>query len=121
MEEYAVRLKDITFFNKSFGMEHITLDIKKGYITVITGENNSGKTTLMEALSGMAHITEGEVFIEEYNLHTHPVQAKNQIGFIFRNCPFGKSLTPADCMNMYGRFYQKFNNQIFKKTAKNFS
>lgn len=120
MEEYAVRLKDVTFFNKSFTMSHLTLDIKKGYITVITGENGSGKTALTEAIAGAAHITEGEVLIENYNLHTQFVQAKNQIGFIFRNCPFDKHLTPFDCMNMYGGFYQEFDNQSFQKNCQEF-
>ena len=60
----AVSMRNVT---KTFGSlvanDHINLDIYKGEILALLGENRSGKTTLLNMLSGIYFPDEGQIFI----------------------------------------------------------
>ena len=49
--------------SKSFGrnrvLDHINLDVKRGTVMGLMGENGAGKSTMMKLMSGMLHATEG--------------------------------------------------------------
>ncbi len=119
--ENAVKIDNINIVNDTFRMENISLDIKKGFITAITGGNGSGKTTLMGAVAGLNGITGGSIMIGSYDLHMQPVKAKNLIGFIFHKCPFKDNISPGDCMKMFGRFYDNFDEKKFVELCEEFN
>src|SRR5688572_9999866 len=54
---------DLTFHypNSSNGIEGVSLTIKRGTVTVITGRIGSGKTTLVRALLGLLPLEAGEI------------------------------------------------------------
>src|SRR5919106_2359659 len=54
---------DLTFHypNSSNGIEGVSLTIKRGSVTVITGRIGSGKTTLVRALLGLLPLESGEI------------------------------------------------------------
>lgn len=109
----AISIKGVNIINNTFRMEDISLNIRKGFVTAIIGENNSGKTTLIEAMAGIHGITKGQILIEGYDLIRQPEKAKENIGFIFHKCPFGERLSAMNCMEMFGRFYKDFNREKF--------
>ena len=65
LEQIAVQLKNLT---KTFGSvvanKDVTLDIRRGEILSLLGENVSGKTTLMNMLSGIYLPDEGRIFVD---------------------------------------------------------
>jgi simple sugar transport system ATP-binding protein len=64
-KELALELKHIT---KTFGNvvanHDVSLDVYKGEILAILGENGCGKTTLMNMISGIYFPDEGEIFVD---------------------------------------------------------
>lgn len=111
--ETAIYMRDVNILNNTFRMENISLNIRKGFVTAIIGENNSGKTTLMETMAGIHGITKGEIIIEGYDLIKQPEKAKENTGFIFHKCPFDERLSASDCMKMFGNFYKTFDKGNF--------
>lgn len=111
--EAAISMNNVSIINNTFYMKDISLNIRKGFVTAVIGENGSGKTTFMESMAGMHGVTKGEIHIEGYDLIRQPEAAKENIGFIFHKCPFGEQLSSIDCMKMYGRFYRDFNREKF--------
>lgn len=57
VRDYTKRIKNTYILNK------ISLEFTGGNIYGITGQNGSGKTMLLRAISGLIHPTEGKVFI----------------------------------------------------------
>ena len=68
---FHVRTKDLKYRYSASGyyaLKGIDLEIKSGEIVCITGQGNSGKTTLMNLLTGLYSDYEGVVTINNYSL-----------------------------------------------------
>lgn len=64
MCEYIVEMKGVTKrFPGIVANDQVTLQIKKGEVFAILGENGAGKSTIMSILFGMYEPDEGEIFI----------------------------------------------------------
>ena len=68
----------------------IDLDIRKGEMVAVMGPSGCGKTTLLNCLSGLDDLSEGEVFIEGVPLTKMSDRAKTKyralrMGFIFQS------------------------------------
>jgi ABC-type bacteriocin/lantibiotic exporter with double-glycine peptidase domain len=102
---FSVRTKDLSYKYLDSGyyaLKGIDLDIKAGEIICITGKGNSGKTTLMNILTGIYTDYEGIVTIDNYSLrdldltHLRDQVAKNISqedlfdGTILENITLGK-------------------------------
>jgi len=64
MSEYIIEMRNIT--KKFLGIianDNVTLQIKKGEIFALLGENGAGKSTIMSMLFGMYEPDEGEIYI----------------------------------------------------------
>src|SRR5207249_7724197 len=68
----------------------VDLEIRKGEMVAVMGPSGCGKTTLLNCLSGLDDLTEGEVFIEDVPLNKMSDRAKTKyralrMGFIFQS------------------------------------
>ena len=45
----------------------LTMDFKRGQVSVIVGQSGSGKTTIVNMLLGLIKPTKGDIFIDKYN------------------------------------------------------
>jgi putative ABC transport system ATP-binding protein len=63
-------VKDYTTANGPFrALKGIDLDIYPGEFIAIVGKSGAGKTTLMNMLTGVDHLTEGEVWVDGTPVH----------------------------------------------------
>jgi len=67
MSEEILRVESIS---KSFGgvnaLDHVSMQIKKGEIVCLVGENGSGKSTMIKIISGVYTPDEGEIIINNH-------------------------------------------------------
>ena len=62
MGEYVLRTKNIyKKYGKSFALDNINIEIKKGEIYGFIGQNGAGKTTLLRVVTGLTTPTKGTV------------------------------------------------------------
>lgn len=68
MDEIILQCENVSFKRKDFELKGINLEIRSGYITVITGENGAGKSTLLSILSGKNQKYSGSAALHGYEL-----------------------------------------------------
>ena len=74
-------------FGRKVANKNVSLDLRKGEILAILGENGSGKTSLMNTALGIYYPDEGQIFVngEEASIHS-PADAYNyHIGMIHQH------------------------------------
>jgi len=71
-EELLLKVDDIDVFHGSFqALWGVSLSVKKGEIVALIGANSSGKSTLLDAVSGIIHPAKGSVQFEGKDITTH--------------------------------------------------
>ena len=101
-----LELKDISYEVKSGGsrqiiLDHISLQVKPGSFTVITGHNGSGKSTLAEIIMGIKAPTSGQIFWQGEDITKLSVteRAKKGIAFSFQEPVKFKGITVYNLLN----------------------
>ncbi|MBW6483361.1 MAG: ATP-binding cassette domain-containing protein [Vicingaceae bacterium] len=76
--------KNITykFPNGAIGLRNINVAEREGNLIGLMGSSGAGKTTLLNVLSGIETPSEGEVIINNNNLHQNPKALDGVIGFV---------------------------------------
>ncbi|AKL96915.1 nucleoside ABC transporter membrane protein [Clostridium aceticum] len=95
----AIELKEIT---KTFGTvianNKVNISVKQGEILALLGENGSGKTTIMNMLSGIYRPDSGSIFVkgQEVVINSPEDSAKLGIGMIHQHFKLVDVLTATD-------------------------
>ena len=87
-QENVIKLEDITkIFGEVVANKNVNLEVKKGEILSILGENGSGKTTAMNVISGIYSPDEGRIFVngEEVNIKSPKDSLRLGIGMIHQH------------------------------------
>ncbi len=79
----------ITKAEKLVVLENINITLKQGTTTVITGESGCGKSTFLNLIGGLDHVSGGEIFSAGYRVshlaESELTEYRNRIiGFIFQ-------------------------------------
>ncbi|MCQ2511397.1 MAG: ABC transporter ATP-binding protein [Lachnospiraceae bacterium] len=81
-----------------FALDDVSLRLRGGSFTAITGPSGSGKSTLLHLLSGLDKPTKGSVFYRDndlgkYNDNQLSVLRRRRFGFVFQSYNLVKELT----------------------------
>ncbi|KAG8513504.1 LOW QUALITY PROTEIN: ATP-binding cassette sub-family A member 3 [Galemys pyrenaicus] len=75
------------FFLKEFGdkvaINNMSLNLYKGQISILLGQNGAGKTTIISILTGHYPPTRGEAYIHGYDVSKNMIEIQRNLGF----CP----------------------------------
>lgn len=83
----------------------IDLDIKPGKLTVITGPNGGGKTSLARLIAGIYEVTEGQICLDDADITKASIteRAKAGIAYAFQQPVMFKGLTVRQLMEIAAR------------------
>ena len=83
-------------------IKDISLRISAGQLTVITGPNGGGKTTLAKIIAGLRAPTKGSILLEGKDITEWDVtkRAQNGIGYAFQQPVRFKGMTVRDLMEL---------------------
>ena len=82
-------------------IHNVSVEVRKGELTMLAGPSGCGKTTLISIMSGILSVTEGDINIMSTNLNALSDRKKvifrrENIGFIFQQYNLLPALTAAE-------------------------
>jgi ABC-2 type transport system ATP-binding protein len=95
--------------SKSYGnqkaLDDVSFSIKKGEIVGFLGPNGAGKSTMMKILTTYIGSSEGNAFVNEFNVKENQKKVKNSVGYLPEHNPL--------YLDMYVKEYLAFNAGIY--------
>lgn len=103
----SIEVKNITkLYGAQKALNNVSFSIKNGEIVGFLGPNGAGKSTMMKIITGFINASEGEVFVNNFDVSTHKIAAQKSIGYLPENNPL--------YLDMYVREYLRFNAAVHK-------
>lgn len=121
MNEVFLKLEGIKkYFGGVKALKGVDLEVKKGEIHCLAGENGCGKSTLIKVISGAHDATEGDIYIEGKKInHLNPIDAiRLGIQVIYQDFAVFPNLTVAENIAMNRALMTGAKKMNWKQTRK---
>lgn len=93
-------------------VKDVSFSIKEGEIFGFLGPNGAGKTTTIRMMIGLLKTTEGEIWINNWNVHKDMKKVHGQIGVVFELPNLYLKWTIQDNLKFFADLYNVPSNQI---------
>jgi ABC-2 type transport system ATP-binding protein len=103
----SIEVKNITkLYGEQKALNNVSFSIEKGEIVGFLGPNGAGKSTMMKIITGYINASEGEVFVNNFDVSTHKLELQKSIGYLPENNPL--------YLDMFVKEYLQFNASVHK-------
>ena len=119
--EYAVRIQNLSKQYPDFSLNNISLDIPKGSIMGLIGENGSGKSTTIKAMLDIVKRDAGEVEILGMDIREREQDIKEEIGVVFSESQFHDFLNAVQISGIMKRIYKNWDEELFSSYLSRFA
>ncbi len=92
-----IKVQNLTkYYSDKLAISDLNFQINKGEVVGLLGLNGSGKTTTIRILSGFLIPNEGEVWIDELNSFSEPIEIKRKVGYLPETPPLYEDFTVSE-------------------------
>lgn len=116
-----LELKDVSKRLGKFHIKNISMELPEGYILGLIGPNGSGKTSLIHLILGLYKPSQGDIFIDGKSYTDDEMAIRNMIGTVLLDEMFDDGVSLLSNGIRYGRYYEKFNQEILETYLKRFN
>jgi branched-chain amino acid transport system ATP-binding protein len=93
VNKLLLSVKDMSvYYHKVIAVKDISIEVEEGGIITLIGANGAGKTTTLRAITGLKHLTTGEVWFEGRRIDKLPPEKINEAGIAM--VPEGRRIFP---------------------------
>lgn len=117
----ALDLKLVNKRYKDFSLEDVCLELPKGCIMGLIGENGAGKSTTMKLILGISQADSGEIKVLGHSNIETLKSVKEDIGVVFDEPCFPNSFTAKNLEKMMKKVYKNWDSDAFRKYLNIFS
>lgn len=90
------------YFGDFIAIEDITFKVERNEVVGFLGPNGAGKTTTMRIVTGFMPPSEGTVRVAGYDILTHSLEARRQIGYLPETVPLYTDMRVRDYLDFLG-------------------
>ncbi|MGG6295838.1 ABC transporter ATP-binding protein [Leptolyngbya sp. AN02str] len=102
----AVTLQNVfKVYNNTPVVNDLSLAIQPGEIFGLLGPNGAGKSTTIRMITTLTQPSQGQIFIEGFDVMKQPVLVKQQIGVVLQQMSVDVDLTVWENMEFHGRMH----------------
>jgi multiple sugar transport system ATP-binding protein len=114
----SVSVRDLSLsFGSVSALEHLDLDIMDGEFLVLLGPSGCGKSTLLNCIAGLIDVTDGQVFINGWNV-TWEEPKDRHIGMVFQSYALYPQMSVRRNLSFGLRSAGVPNDEISKRIAR---
>lgn len=118
-EELYIDLKNVIKKYTQFEL-NCSMQLKKGYITGLIGQNGAGKSTTFKAILGLIAPDAGEVTVLGKKPQSFTKEDKENIGVVLADSGFSGWLTVTDTVAVMKGMYKRFDERKFLDSCKHY-
>ncbi len=104
-----------------FHLQNVSFAVEEGTIMGFIGRNGAGKTTTLKSIMNMVPVTEGTVEYFGLNLKEYESAIKQRIGYAGGAVDYYKKKKIKDLISITKKFYEHWDDAVYKKYMKMFS
>lgn len=116
----AIEIKNLTKKYKDFILEDISINIPKGTIVGIVGENGAGKSTFINAILGIVQSQYQKLSYFGKDFHQYEKEIKEDLAVIFETSHYDVELTAQWIDRILSHTYRNWNHELYLKYLKQF-
>ncbi len=113
-------VKNLTKNYKNFSLD-CSLEVKKGRITGLIGENGSGKSTTFKSILGLISTDGGTVTLFGKDIKDFTIKDKERLGVVLSDSGFSGYLTVKDIIPVLKSMYKNFDYTFFLRCSEQFN
>ncbi len=102
-------------FDQFIAVDNIDLSVSRGEVVGFLGPNGAGKSTTMKMLTGFLEPDNGQIFVNNINLKSDPLKAKEFIGYLPEGAPSYSDMIVADFLSFIGKMRGLNHNSLSKR------
>jgi len=114
-----LKLIDANNLKKSFGnfiaVDNIDLAVHRGEVVGFLGPNGAGKSTTMKMLTGFLEPDSGDILINNIDLKSYPLEAKQFIGYLPEGAPSYSDMEVSEFLSFVGKMRGINNKNILNR------
>ncbi len=111
--ENVLEIKNLSKKYENFALKNINLELQKGTIMGIIGENGAGKSTTIKAILNIITKDQGEIKIFGKDYQANEKEIKEQIGVVLDDSFLSEYLNPTDINKIMKNFYQNWDEDLY--------
>lgn len=97
-----------------------SLEVRKGCITGLIGQNGAGKSTTFKAILGLISIDSGNIMVLGKDIKKFTTKDKEELGIVLSDSGFSGYLRIKDIIPILQNMYEKFNKSFFLEQVQRF-
>lgn len=86
-------------------IDNINFIAENNKIFGLLGPNGAGKTTILRCISTLIKPTEGEIYLDEYDIENHGQEFRKNICFLTNELKLDEHFTPNYTISFFGKLY----------------
>jgi ABC-2 type transport system ATP-binding protein len=106
MADEVIRVAGLTHrFDELVAVDSVSFSVAAGEVFSFLGPNGAGKSTVINVLTTLLPMQEGEVVIAGRELRSEPDRVREAIGIVFQEVTLDRDMTVAETLEFHGRLY----------------
>lgn len=108
------------FYDDFHVLKDINFYVKKGEIVVVCGPSGSGKSTLIRCINGLEDIDDGEIIVDEIDIHASKKnlqEIRGEVGMVFQHFNLFPHLTILENITLAPNLVKNVKKEEASKVA----
>ena len=118
--ENILEVKDLCKKYNGFELRNVNIELPKGMIMGLIGENGAGKSTTIKSILNVIGIDSGDIKIFGLDIKKDDKKIKEDIGVVLDDSFLSEYLNPTDINKMMKNIYKNWDEKLYFKYIEDF-